>query len=90
MWQYFVDPQGDHGEARYRAWRMPQYEITSKSLTVTTPTWFILEYGVDDNPDIPFDLSIEGCAVDGQSISLPRVTYKPTTILHPGLIILPY
>ena len=72
-WRVFSAP-------KYGNFRTSQYEMASKTTPVTTDTWFILEYVLNGNPDIPFDLFIEGCAVDGHGISLPRITFEPATI----------
>ncbi|MDB6067728.1 MAG: hypothetical protein JWR26_3936 [Pedosphaera sp.] len=65
------------------------YEVTANKVLVKTNTFFQITYKVNDNPDTPFEVSVEGCSVDGKEISLPPIVFKPTTIVRPG-IRLPY
>lgn len=66
---------------------------TSKAFPVTNGTMFLLEFSPWDqvypDRDLPFQLSIEGIRVSGQTNSLPPITFEPTTIIRPGFQ-LPY
>jgi len=59
-----------------------------KAITITTNTSFLVEYGFPCNPDMPFELSIEGISVPGQSVPV-SVVFKPTWNVRPHFA-LPY
>jgi len=70
--------------------------FTSKAFPVTNSTKFLLEFSpwnqaYPDYPDrgLPFQLSIESIRVSGEVVSVPSITFKPTTFIRPGFK-LPY
>ena len=60
---------------------------TSRALSVTNSTRFVLEFPtwgrIHPDWDLPFQLSIEGITVSGQTVPLLPVTFVPTAITRP-------
>ena len=66
---------------------------TVNAVSITKNTTFLLEFSpwdqVHPDRDLPFQLSIEGIQVSGQSISLLPMTFKPEKFIRAGFR-LPY
>jgi len=60
-----------------------------KHMSIKKRTFFHLDYEVDSNPEIPFQLSLEGLSESDRPIELPAVSFAPAKIKHcePELLI---
>jgi hypothetical protein len=79
-----------YGEPEHGTYHAPpEYGAVSGMIPVTTTTIFGLNFSVNDDPDRPFVLSIEGLSSNGTNVVVPRIAFKPTTIIRPEMI-MPY
>jgi hypothetical protein len=89
-WQTYYIATNETRIGPARVWQDRNHLGTngSSSIAVSTKTSFFMEYAFECNPDIPFDLSIEGFSVLGERIPI-SIAFKPAWRLHPHFA-LPY
>ena len=62
---------------------------TTSSVAAGTPTTFRLQFDAPYNPDIPFEISIDGLFKADDTLALPTVSFRSATVVRPGFV-LPY
>jgi hypothetical protein len=94
-WQTFFQGTNQVRVPPIKIWQDDRFfgTNTGESFFLTNVTRFRLEFLAPNkrylDQDSPFQLAVEGIRLPDQTLSLPPITFQPTTVIRPGFR-LPY